>query len=227
MPIARRTLPSNDTAISDPTTQPRRTNPYTITYSLMAANILVFLAMIATGISFTSPSPQDVFNWGGDFAPATIGAHQYWRLLTSTFLHFGIIHIAMNMYVLYQIGPFIQTSFGRARYLLIYFAAGLAGSMVSVWVHPNAVGAGASGAIFGLYGALFGYLLLNRRTLDPNATKSIAKSAGIFVIYNVIYGTISGTTDLSAHLGGLVAGFLVGAALEYTKRPSQNRTVPM
>jgi rhomboid protease GluP len=207
-----------DAAISDPTTQQsRQPSPYTVTYALIAINTLVFLAMVATGISFTQPSPQDVFNWGGDFAPATLGAHQWWRLFTSTFLHFGIIHIAFNMYVLYQIGPFIQTSFGRARYLLIYFAAGLAGSMVSVFVHPNAVGAGASGAIFGLYGALFAFLLLNRRTLDPAAAKNIAKSAGIFVLYNVIYGTISGTTDLSAHLGGLIAGFLAGAALEYIK----------
>jgi rhomboid protease GluP len=179
--------------------------------------------MVATGISFTQPSPQDVFNWGGDFAPATLGAHQYWRLFTSTFLHFGIIHIGFNMYVLYQIGPFIQTTFGRARYLLIYLIAGIFGSVVSVYVHPQAVGAGASGAIFGLYGGLFAFLLLNRRTLNPTATKSIAKSAGIFVLYNVVYGTISRTTDLSAHIGGLLAGFLAGAALEYIKQQSQQR----
>jgi rhomboid protease GluP len=211
--------------ISEPTTQeirqPRRRNPYVITFTLMAINILVFLVMVASGVSFTQPSPLDVFNWGGDYGPATVGAHQWWRLFTSTFLHFGIIHIAMNMYVLYQIGPFIEISFGRARYLLIYFLAGLAGSVVSVSVHPNAVGAGASGAIFGLYGAVFAFLLLNRRTLDPMATKSIAKSAGIFVFYNITYGSISRTTDLTAHLGGLIAGFLVGIALEYAKHSSR------
>ncbi len=85
------------------------------------------------------------------------------------------------------------------RYLLIYFIAGLAGSIVSVWVHPMAVGAGASGAIFGLYGAVFGFLLIKHRTLNPAATRSIAKSAGIpSILYNVVYGSISGTTDLSA-----------------------------
>jgi rhomboid protease GluP len=205
------------TEISDPTSQQsrvqRKANPYTITYALIAVNVLVFVAMVVTGVSFTQPTPLEVFHWGGDYAPATIGAHQWWRLLTACFLHFGIIHIGFNMYVLYQIGPFIETVFGRTRYLLIYFFAGLVGSLTSVWIHPMAVSAGASGAIFGLYGAVFGFLLIKRRSLDPAATKSIAKSAGIFVLYNVIYGSMSGTTDLSAHFGGLIAGFLAGIVL--------------
>ncbi len=205
------------TAIPAPRAQyspaPRPGSPYTITVALIAINVLAFLAMVASGVSFTQPTPLDVFRWGGDFGPATIGAHQWWRLLTSCFLHFGIIHIGMNMYVLYMIGPFIETVFGRMRYLIIYFIAGLAGSILSVWVHPTAVGAGASGAIFGLYGAVFGFLLIRRRTLNPAAINSIAKSAGIFILYNVVYGSMSGTTDLSAHLGGLVAGFLAGMLL--------------
>jgi rhomboid protease GluP len=205
------------TAISKPLSQesdaPRARSPYVITYTLIAINVLVFAAMVASGISFTQPTPLDVANWGGDFGPLTLGEHQWWRLLTSCFLHFGIIHIGFNMYVLFQIGPFIEMAFGRARYLLIYFFAGLGGSLVSVWVHPMAVGAGASGAIFGLYGAVFAFLLRNRRSLDPAVTKSIAKSAGIFVLYNVVYGSITRTTDLSAHFGGLVTGFVIGMLL--------------
>jgi rhomboid protease GluP len=211
----------NDAAIPDPLAQrsalSRLRSPYTITIALIAINVLVFLAMVASGVSFTQPTTLDIFKWGGDFGPATVGQHQWWRLLTSCFLHFGIIHIGMNMYVLYLIGPFIETVFGRTRYLVIYFLAGLAGSIVSVWVHPMAVGAGASGAIFGLYGAVFGFLLIRHRTLNPVAMKSIAKSAGIFILYNVVYGSISGTTDLSAHLGGLIAGFLAGMLLVRTQ----------
>ena len=169
--------------------------------------------MVASGVSFTQPTLQAVVDWGGDFAPYTLGDHQYWRLLTSCFIHFGIIHIAFNMYVLFQIGPFIEMAFGRVRYLLIYFLAGLGGSLVSIRIHPMAVGAGASGAIFGLYGAVFGFLLIKRRALNPAVTNSIAKSAGIFVLYNIVYGTISRTTDLSAHFGGLVTGFIVGMLL--------------
>jgi rhomboid protease GluP len=169
--------------------------------------------MGASGVSLTEPTPLDVARWGGDSGPLTVGAHQWWRLLTSCFLHFGIIHIAFNMFVLYQIGPFIETVFGRARYVVIYLCAGLFGSLVSVWIHPMAVGAGASGAIFGLYGALFGFLLIQRRTLNPAVTRSIAKSAGIFLLYNLVYGVMSRTTDLSAHFGGLIAGFVVGMLL--------------
>jgi rhomboid protease GluP len=201
------------TAITKPLFTGSRASPYTITYALIAINVLVFVTMVASGISFTQPTPLDVANWGGDFGPYTLGAHQWWRLLTSCFLHFGIIHIGFNMYVLFQIGPFIEMAFGRARYLLIYFFAGLGGSLVSVWVHPMAVSAGASGAIFGLYGAVFGFLLIRRRSLNPAVTKSIAKSAGIFVLYNVVYGSMTRTTDLSAHFGGLVTGFVVGMLL--------------
>jgi len=212
------------TAIPEPGAQkslaPRPRSPYTVTVALIAINVLVFLAMVASGVSFTQPTPLDVFKWGGDFGPATVGAHEWWRLLTSCFLHFGIVHIGMNMYVLYLIGPFIETVFGRTRYLPIYFIAGLAGSIVSVWVHPTAVSAGASGAIFGLYGAVFGFLLIKRRSLNPAAMKSIGKSAGIFILYNIAYGSISGTTDLSAHLGGLVAGFLAGMVLVPAQRPA-------
>jgi len=173
--------------------------------------------MVASGVSFSEPTPLDVANWGGDFVPLTVGAHQWWRLLTSCFVRYGIIHISFNMYVLFQIRPFIEMAFGRARYLLIYFAAGLGGSIVSVWVHPMAVGAGASGAIFGPYGAVFGFLLRNRRSLDPAVTKSVAKSAEIFVLYNVVYGSITRTTDLSAHFGDLVTGFVVGMLLIRTR----------
>jgi rhomboid protease GluP len=186
---------------------------YSVTAALIALNVLVYLAMVASHISPTSPTPQNALDWGADYGPATLGAHQYWRLLTSTFVHYGIIHIAFNMYVLYQIGPFVQLTFGRARYLIIYFIAGLSGSIVSIYIHPQVVGAGASGAIFGLYGAVFAFLLRERGTLNPAAVKSIGQSAGIFVLYNLVYGAMDKTTDMSAHLGGLVAGFLAGFAL--------------
>ena len=203
-------IPEPDAQVSRPS--PLR-SPYAVTIALIAINVLVVLAMGASGVSLTEPTPLDVARWGGDSGPLTVGAHQWWRLLTSCFLHFGIIHIAFNMFVLYQIGPFIETVFGRARYVVIYLCAGLFGSLVSVWIHPMSVGAGASGAIFGLYGALFGFLLIQRRTLNPAVTRSIAKSAGIFLLYNLVYGVMSRTTDLSAHFGGLVAGFGVGMLL--------------
>jgi rhomboid protease GluP len=194
--------------------------PYAITIVLIAINVLVFAAMVASDVSFSNPTPQDALNWGADYGPATLGDGQLWRLLTACFVHFGIIHIAFNMYVLYQIGPFVQITFGRARYLILYVIAGLSGSVVSLYIHPNSVGAGASGAIFGLYGAVFGFLLRERNTLDPSTIKSIAKSAGIFIVYNLVFGAMNRTTDVSAHLGGLVAGFLAGLALVRSPKPA-------
>jgi len=188
-------------------------SPLTVTNALIAINLLVFLGMVATGMSFLEPTPREVIPWGADFGPLTIGAGQWWRLLTACFVHFGVIHIGMNMFVLYQIGPFIETVFGRARYLILYFFAGLAASLVSLLVHPLSTSAGASGAIFGMYGAVFGFLLMERRSLANGAFQSIGKSAGIFILYNFIYGGMNGRTDLSAHIGGLVGGFLAGMLL--------------
>jgi rhomboid protease GluP len=203
--------------------QPRQptlmNGPYQITITLIAVNVLVFAAMVVGGVSFTQPTPMDALRWGADFGPLTIGQGQYWRLLTACFVHFGILHIAFNMYVLYQIGPFVQITFGRARYLILYFLAGLAGSIVSLLIHPQSVGAGASGAIFGLYGAVFGFLLRERHSLNPAAVKSIGRSAGVFIVYNLIFGAMNRTTDVSAHLGGLVVGFLAGIALVRTRNP--------
>jgi rhomboid protease GluP len=211
----------DNTAISEPIVQesaqdspaPRPSSPYVITVALISINVLVFLVMMASGVSFIQPTPRDVAIWGGDYGPLTAGENQWWRLLTSCFLHFGIIHIGFNMFVLYQIGPFIEAVFGRARYLIIYLLAGIFASLVSVWIHPMAVGAGASGAIFGLYGALFGFVVIQRRSLDPVAIKKMARSTGIFVLYNIVFGAMNGTTDLSAHFGGLFAGFMFGMLL--------------
>jgi len=196
--------------------------PYTITVALIVINVLVFVAMVASGVSFMQPTPRDALSWGADYGPLTSGANQWWRLLTACFVHYGIIHIGLNMYVLYLVGPFIEVVYGRVRYVLIYLFAGLSGSLVSVWIHPLSVGAGASGAIFGLYGAVFGFLLIERRSLDPPALKSISRSAGTFILYNVVLGAINGTTDLSAHFGGLIAGFVIGIILV---RPGAGRLV--
>jgi rhomboid protease GluP len=209
----QRNLESNLEGSQNNRPQSFLSGPYTITTALIAINLLVFAAMVISGVSFTEPTPLDALKWGADFGPVTVGEGQWWRLLTACFVHFGIIHIAFNMYVLYQIGPFVQITFGRTRYLIIYFAAGLSGSVISLWIHPQSVGAGASGAIFGLYGAVFGFLLRERRSLNPAVMKSIAKSAGIFILYNLVFGVMNRTTDVSAHLGGLLAGFLAGIAL--------------
>jgi rhomboid protease GluP len=105
--------------------------------------------------------------WGANYGPDTITNGQWWRLLTSMFLHIGIVHLAFNMIVLLQIGPFVERLVGNVGFLIVYFVSGFAGNVTSLVWNPYTVSAGASGAIFGLYGLLLGFLLMSRRDSIP------------------------------------------------------------
>jgi rhomboid protease GluP len=183
-----------------------------ITFALIAINILVFAAMVTSGVSFTNPSPLDAFRFGANYGPAVVHG-QWWRMLTACFVHYGIIHIGMNMIVLYQVGIFTEKLFGGLRFLVVYLIAGLGGNLAGLLIHPDAVGAGASGAVFGIYGAMLAFLLMQRGTVPTNVSLPIAKSAGIFLVINLIYGLSSPHTDMTAHIGGLITGFVVGCLL--------------
>jgi rhomboid protease GluP len=186
-----------------------------VTLTLIAINVLVYVAMVVKGVSATSPAPEDLLPWGANFGPLTLDGGQWWRLFTACFLHFGIVHIGFNMYVLYQVGMTTELLYGRAKYLLIYLLAGVLGNIVSLYVHPLSVGAGASGAIFGVYGAFLGFLLIRRSFIPKMAMAQMVRSAAIFLGINLFYGMASRTTDLSAHVGGLVTGFLLGCFLAH------------
>lgn len=183
-----------------------------VTTILISLNVLVFVAMLVGGLSLFSPSAEQVLMWGANYGPLTESG-QWWRLFTACFLHFGIVHIGFNMYVLYQIGFFTERLFGGARYLALYLFAGVGGNVVGLLLHPNVVAAGASGAIFGVYGGLLAYLLRYRKVGNPAAAKAVTRSVFIFLGYNLIYGLADRHTDLTAHVAGLALGFLAGLAL--------------
>ncbi len=183
-----------------------------VTYFLIGLNILVYVAMIVSGISPSQPTILQLIHWGANFGPLD-RAGQWWRLLSACFLHIGFLHIAFNMYVLYQVGPFTERLYGGARYLLLYLVAGIGGNVLGVYLHPMIVSAGASGAIFGVYGGLLAFLLRQRAAIRPEAVKAIGQSALIFIGFNLFYGLASAHTDLTAHIGGLFAGFLAGLVL--------------
>jgi len=185
-----------------------------VTYALIVINSLIFLAMTFTVSSFLSLNNQEMLKWGADYGPLTLGG-EWWRLITSCFLHFNFIHIAMNMFILFQVGVFTEKLFGNIRFLLLYLLAGVGGNIVSLYGHSShaVVSAGASGAVFGVYGGLLAFLLIQRGVVPTSMAMGIAKSAGIFIVYNIVYGLSSPTTDLLAHGGGIVSGFLVGCAL--------------
>ena len=129
------------------------------------------------------------------------------------FLHFGIIHVGMNMFVLWQGGPLVERLFGNFAFFVIYIFSGLIGSFVSLYAHPMSVAAGASGAVFGVYGALLGFLVVQRGTVPPALLQSLFKAAGMFVVYNIIFGVAASGIDMYAHGGGLIGGLLLGMLL--------------
>ncbi len=190
-----------------------------VTIILIALNVLVYLLMVFRGVSAFNPAADSVLKWGADYGPLTLHG-QWWRMLVSTFLHFGMIHLLFNMYVLFSIGLFMESLAGRVPFVVLYLVCGLGGSAASLAWHPSVVSAGASGAIFGLYGALLGFLLRHRGWIPAESLASLRKGALTFIGYNLLFGHRPGV-DMSAHLGGLATGFLLGLFLiEPTSLPT-------
>ncbi|KUJ59849.1 hypothetical protein AR687_21095 [Flavobacteriaceae bacterium CRH] len=179
---------------------------YFITPILIYINTLIYLIMVIAGLGFISFKGQDLLNWGGNFRPFTSNG-QWWRLLTNIFLHGGFMHLLSNMFGLLFVGLFIEPILGRTKYLVIYLATGILASCASIWWYEATVSVGASGAIFGLYG-LFLALLLTK-VFPPDFSKAFLTTTVIFIGYNLIMG-LAGGIDNSAHIGGLLSGFIVG-----------------
>jgi membrane associated rhomboid family serine protease len=182
-----------------------------VTSVLVGINALVFVLMTLSGVSFTNPELQKLVQWGADWGPYTLTT-QPWRVLTSNYVHIGIIHIALNMWCLWNLGALAERIFDRWTYVLIYTACGIGGSILGVWWRPMLVAAGASGAIFGIAGALISALYLGRLPVHPSAIKSTLKSLLLFAGYNLFFGMLPGISN-AAHLGGLITGLGLGAAL--------------
>ena len=181
------------------------------TVVLIALNVLVFFVMVLEGVSVFNPTADSVLKWGADYGPLTLHG-QWWRMFVSTFLHFGLIHLGFNMIVLFNIGLFLESLAGRVSFLVLYLVCGLGGSAASLAWHPSVVSAGASGAIFGLYGALLGFLVGHRGTIPAESLVSLRKWAFSFIGYNLLFGLRPGV-DMSAHLGGMATGFVLGLFL--------------
>lgn len=173
---------------------------------ILDLNIIVFLVMVLSGVGFIYPEGHELIKWGANYTPLTASG-QWWRLLSSTFLHAGIIHLANNMFALFFVGIFLESSIGSKKFLFIYLLTGIIASITSLIVHDSMISLGASGAIFGMYGLLIALMIL--KYLDKNLTTMLWISVGIFVGINLIMG-LSGGIDMAAHLGGLISGFIIG-----------------
>ena len=174
-------------------------------------NVIVFLIMVLRGVSPFAPLAQQMIAFGADFGPLTLNG-QWWRLVTSMFLHFGIVHIGLNMWCLWNLGRAAEHLMGRGSYLLAYFVSGIFSSIASVYWHPMGVGAGASGAIFGMAGVLVSYVYLKKTPSHIRINSKMLGSLGTFIAYNLAFGALPGISN-AAHIGGLVMGLVVGAVL--------------
>lgn len=203
-----------------------RTTPY-VTYTLIAVNVLMLVAT-TTGSGLLSgdttnalfrklalvPATTRFGNPDGSITTVTgVASGEYYRLLTSMFLHFGFIHLALNMYGLFLLGPQLEQAFGQVRYLATYLLSGLGGAALSYALGPQyEVAAGASGAVFGLFGAF--YVLARKRNLDVSAITTI------IALNLVLSFTVSGI-DWRGHVGGLVTGAALAAVIVYAPDTKQ------
>jgi membrane associated rhomboid family serine protease len=197
---------------------------FPVTSTLIGMNVAVFAVMVLSGVSAVRPALDQLRIWGADYGPLTLGG-QPWRLITSVFVHIGLIHLAVNMWALWNLGVLAEMIFGRRLYLIIYLLAGIAGNVGSLAWHPNVTGAGASGAIFGIAGAVIAVLKLADLPIPQQAMRGTLRSLVSFAIYNLAFGVL-GNIDNAAHLGGFGCGLVLGALLAWTRRAGiENRAV--
>jgi membrane associated rhomboid family serine protease/Flp pilus assembly protein TadD len=195
-----------------------------VTYALIAICTAVFVVELVKGAGFDSMSTDLAIRLGANYGPLTLSG-QWWRLFTSMFLHFGVIHIFMNMWCLLFLGSLAERLMGRAAFLVLYVATGLFGSLLSVAIHPQEVAAGASGAVFGVTGGLITYLALRKSPLNFARAKNQLGRLALFVGINFFYSLGPGI-DMMAHLGGLVSGLIIAAALPRFLQSPDSQTIP-
>jgi membrane associated rhomboid family serine protease/Flp pilus assembly protein TadD len=201
------------------------------TQILIAANVLVFLAMVShstwlSGVQWSLDTPigakfdwKLLLLWGSDYGPLTLGG-QYWRVLTSLFVHLNIFHLLGNMLFLWRLGKPLDRLLNRTQALVIYLLSGAASSLASLAWHPTWIAAGASGAVHGQAGVLIALLAFAKLNLPRRQTFGILLWIVLLMPFGLLFGHFSKTTDYAAHAGGLVTGFAIGVFLAWIFRGS-------
>jgi len=227
---AERPQPYYDQPQPQPIPPPQRNRPRwayaPATYVLVGINCAVFLGMLFSGVSILGPTPEQLLNWGADYGPYVLVLDQWWRLLTATFVHIGIIHLATNMWCLWNLGLLGEPLMGPFGMAATYFLTGIAGNLLSTAVHPGVpgggsgiVGAGASGAVFGLAGALIVLLKSPLLPLPRVEVQRLRRSVIWFAVLNFVIGAgtwVARTSiqiDNMAHLGGFLSGLAFAVPL--------------
>ena len=194
----------------------QREGSVSLTQVILGANVMVFIAMAIAmtlqdgfSLDFTG---QVMVHFGANFGPYTLSG-QWWRLLTYMFLHGGFFHIAMNMWCLWNLGALCESLYGRFTYAAIYLITGVAGGLASVGWSPSVLSVGASGAIFGLTGALIASFYLGEFSLSGISIKGTLSSLLFFAGFSLFLGKVVPGIDNACHVGGLVSGLILGALI--------------
>jgi len=182
------------------------------TICLIAASAIMAIVTLSNYGSL-DPDPQAYISLGANINTLTFGG-QLWRLLTSSFLHFGLKHIAFNMLCLFSIGLFLEKLVGHAKLISIYILTAITGGILSCMFHDNVVCAGASGAVFGLFGATVSYIALVYKDMGIEVQNVVGymKNGLIFLGINFVYSLMP-DVDMAGHIGGLLGGLVVGGVL--------------
>lgn len=193
----------------------RRQPQAVCTTGLIVINVLVFFLLSLRG---DTESGYFMLQYGAMYEPLVTEGHEYYRLITSLFLHFGIQHLLNNMVMLGALGYQLENEIGRIKFLLIYFISGIGGNLCSLYWNVShgeqVISAGASGAIFGLMGALLYIVAVNRGRLGRLSGRGML----IMVALSLYFGLTSSGVDNSAHVGGLICGILITVLLYRRKR---------
>jgi membrane associated rhomboid family serine protease len=171
----------------------------TVTYALIALNVIAFVAELGSGAGVASRGGGTIISDGALNGPAIADHSEYWRLITSGFLHAGLIHIGFNMYLLYILGQILEPAIGRVRFAALYFTALLAGSFGALLVQPDANTVGASGAVFGLMGGAV--VAMRARGFDP-----MASGIPALILLNLVFSFVFPGISWGGHIGGLIGG---------------------
>jgi membrane associated rhomboid family serine protease len=197
-------------------------DPGQLTRVIIGLNIVVFIASGAFFVGLSGPTSDVTIRFAlvghafsQEFGRIGVATGEYYRLLTSAFLHGGLLHIALNMYILAMMGPVLERVLGRWRFLALYFASALGGSVASYVVNgASAFSVGASGAIYGLFGAY--YVIARKMRLDTSGITTI-------ILINLVFTFLVPIIDKWGHLGGLAVGGLIGVVFAYAGRPGRER----
>jgi rhomboid protease GluP len=184
----------------------------TVTNVIFGICAAVFLGMALASGNVMDFSGSVLLHWGANIGALTFSG-EWWRLITNVFEHGGLLHIAFNMWCLWNLGQLCESLYGRWTYIAIYLICGIGASLASASWHPYVPSVGASGAIFGLAGALIAAFKLGEFSVPREALSGTLRSLGAFVVYNLIFGFALPGIDNMAHIGGLITGLILGALL--------------